>query len=188
MVFPNDPTMSKKAKVKPVTVELPPLPVNLPVPQDGVALTPAILAALAREVAIDFKELSEILKVFKLSLDDYEKISKIPFYANALKTAVVEWNSADSTHDRLRIEAAAILEDAFPGLSARMKNRDEAFPAAIEAGKLFAKIAGLGESNKAAAGSGEKFVIQIDLGADTKLRYEKDVTPVLPVIEQEPSK
>jgi hypothetical protein len=105
-----------------------------------------------------------------------------------LETAAIEWNSALSTHDRIRIEAAAIMEDAMPGLSARMKSRDEALPAAIEAGKLFAKLAGLGEVNKAAAGSGEKFVIQIDLGADTKLRYEKDVSPILPVIEQEPTK
>jgi hypothetical protein len=180
--------MTKKAKAVPVTVDIPPLPAVPAIVVGDTTYTPSNLAALAREVAMDIKPLPDILKVYRLSEDDYLKISKIPFYAKALETAAIEWNSALSTHDRIRIEAAAIMEDAMPGLSARMKSRDEALPAAIEAGKLFAKLAGLGEVNKAAAGSGEKFVIQIDLGADTKLRYEKDVSPILPVIEQEPTK
>jgi hypothetical protein len=180
--------MTKKAKAVPVTVDIPPLPAVPAIVVGDTTYTPSNLAALAREVAMDIKPLPDILKVYRLSEDDYLKISKIPFYAKALETAAIEWNSALSTHDRIRIEAAAIMEDAMPGLSARMKSKEEALPAAIEAGKLFAKLAGLGEVNKAAAGSGEKFVIQIDLGADTKLRYEKDVTPILPVIEQEPSK
>jgi hypothetical protein len=176
--------MTKKAKAVPVTVDIPPLPAVPAIVVGETTYTPSNLAALAREVAMDIKPLPDILKVYKLSEDDYLKISKIPFYCKALEAAAIEWNSALSTHDRIRIEAAAIMEDAMPGLSARMKSRDEALPAAIEAGKLFAKLAGLGEVNKAVAGSGEKFQITIDLGSDRRLEFTKDVTPVLPLLDE----
>jgi hypothetical protein len=177
--------MAKKLKVLPVTVALP-LPANIPVVIEGLSITPIRLAMLANEIAMDMKELADILKLYKLSESDYLKISKIPFFTNALETATIEWQSPLGTHARIRIESAAILEEALPGLSARMKSKDEAFPAAIEAGKLFAKIAGLGEPDKAGASSGEKFTINIDLGQDKKLTYEKDVSPIIPVIEQDP--
>lgn len=175
--------MTKKSKV-PVTVDMPPLPVNLPMPT-GTDITPHLLAALAREVAMDIKELPDILKHYKLSQEDYEKIAKIPFYAKALESAVIEWNSALSTPTRIRLEAAAIIEDAMPKLAARMKHQDEAFPAAIEAGKLFTKLAGLDAADKTGNTTGEKFTININLGEDAKLRYEKDVTPAIPIIEKE---
>ena len=182
----------KKTPSEILQVELEPIPappaVFLPMVPDGTALTPMGLAALAREVAMDIKELPEILKFYKLTDATYADICKIPFYARALEVALIEWNSALSTPDRIKIEAAATLEDALHGLGARMKNKDEAFPAAIEAGKLFAKIAGLGEPGRAEGAPGEKFTININLGADTKLHYEKDVTPILPVIEDQYTK
>jgi hypothetical protein len=179
--------MAKKIKALPVPVELPPVPANITfVINESLSVTPVRLAMLANEIAMDMKELPDVLKLYKLSETDYEKVCKIPFYKNALETATIEWQSPLGTHARIRIESAAILEEALPGLSARMKSRDEAFPAAIEAGKLFAKIAGLGEPEKAGASSGEKFTIEINLGEDKKLAYEKDITPVIPVIEQDP--
>jgi hypothetical protein len=47
--------------------------------------------------------------------------------------------------------------------------------------KLVRSLTALGQA--AAEGGGEKFVISINLGADTKLKFEKDVSPV---IEQKP--
>jgi hypothetical protein len=177
--------MSKKSKTVPATVILPPLPVHLP---EGINLTPTGLAALAREVAIDIKELPDILRLYKLTESEYKRICELPFYSKALAAATIEWQSAEGTHTRIKLEAAAIMEDAMPGLAARMKSRDEAFPAAIEAGKLFAKLAGLDTAAKTSEGASEKFVIKIDLGADRQLKFEKDITPILPVIEQEPQK
>jgi hypothetical protein len=60
-----------------------------------------------------------------------------------------------------------------------MKNSAEAFPAAIEAGKLFAKIAGLDALSKGEGPPGERFTITINLGADTTLKYEKEAPPIL---------
>jgi len=54
--------------------------------------------------------------------------------------------------------------------------RSEPFPAAIDAAKLFAKIAGLDTAGAQKAGPSEKFSIQINIG-ETKLAYEKNVQP-----------
>lgn len=187
MVFTDDPAMSKEPKTASEIVQdvLKSAPINLPMIPDGSPLTPTGLAALAREIAMDIRELPEILKYYHLTDADYADICTIPFFSRALEVATIEWNSALSTHERIRLEAAATLENALPGLSARMNNREEAFPAAIEAGKLFAKIAGLDANVRADAAPGEKFTININLGADTKLHYEKDVTPIPLTIEKE---
>src|SRR6185436_13040086 len=78
------------------------------------------LARLAREIAMDIKERRDTLEVFKLTEAQYEQIEKLPLYERMLTAAVIEWNSAKSTPDRLKIEAAAILEEALPHIGARM--------------------------------------------------------------------
>jgi hypothetical protein len=138
------------------------------------AMNMQLLAALAREVAMDIREVEDILPDYKLSQEQYTRLLTHPFYEKALQSAVIEWNSAISTHHRLKIEAAAALEHGLPKLHSRMVNPNESLPAAVEVGKLFAKIAGIGEQGQTAAG--EKFTISINLGSDTTTRT-LDVTP-----------
>jgi hypothetical protein len=67
-----------------------------------------------------------------------------------------------------------------------MVKNDEDLGKVVEAGKLLAKVAGVDSSEaQAASNPGEKFVINIDLGQDHKLRFEKDVTPAIPLTEKE---
>lgn len=128
------------------------------------------LARLAREVAMDIKERHVILSQFKLTDIQYAYLANHnEFFKNALAAACVEWHAPLSTAERIRVEAAAILEDSLPGLGARMQNRAEGLPGVIEAAKLFAKVAGVGERSDGSAGAGERFVINIDLGGDTKI-------------------
>ncbi len=100
------------------------------------------------------------------------------FFKQALHVSTIEWNSALTTPERIKLESAAILEDALPRLGARMANQAEGLPGVVEAAKLFAKIAGLGEKEVGDRAPGEKFTISINLGGDDKLIYKsKDVTP-----------
>lgn len=141
-------------------------------------LPPTEMARLAREIAMDIRELPDVLKLFALTPEQYARIRLSPFFIQALAAANVEWNSALNTHERIRLEAACALEDALPSLSARMKNNGEALPGVVEAGKLFAKIAGLGERDQNAGAPGERFTITINLGDGQDLKYEKNVTPI----------
>lgn len=152
---------------------------TLPVPVAVEAMDNFDLVKLAREVAMNLRELPVTLAIYKISEAQYELIAKIPFFKRALDQFTIEWNGALSTHERIKVEAAIALEDGMPTLAARMSRNDEDLAKAVEAGKLFAKLAGIGEE-KSNSLPGEKFTITINLGDDAKLKFEKDVTPTAP--------
>jgi hypothetical protein len=86
----------------------------LSLPQD---LTPEKLSKLAREVAADIKDLGKILSVFKLTLQQYEFLKEYnEYFKQALAHATIEWNSALSTPERIKLQAAAIMEEHLPEL------------------------------------------------------------------------
>lgn len=135
------------------------------------------MARLAREVATDIRELPDVLKIFSLTPEQYARIRTMPFFLRALETSTLEWNSALNTHERIKLEAACALEDALPKLAARMGKSDEALPGVIEAGKLFAKIAGLGEREQNQGAPGERFTITIHLGDGQDIKFDKASAP-----------
>lgn len=143
--------------------------------------TPVELAKLAREVAMDIKDLAVVLEHYKLTREQYDQLAQHnEFFKQALHVSIIEWNSALTTPERIKLESAAILEDALPRLGARMANAAEGLPGVVEAAKLFAKIAGLGEKEQGTSAPGERFTINIDLGGDH--RTIKDVTPSDPIV------
>jgi hypothetical protein len=141
-------------------------------------------AKLALEVARNIQELPTILTRWGLTPAQYDVIQKNPFYTRVLQTYIIEWNAAGNVEQRLKLEAGAILEDASPAIAARMNMPSEDLGKVVEAAKMFAKMAGIGEE-KAAGNPGEKFTITINLGEDAKLKFEKDVTPAIPLVEKE---
>jgi hypothetical protein len=145
-------------------------------------MTHGALASLAREVAMDIKTHDSILLMYKLSNAQYEYLKEHnDFFKAALHSCAIEWHSALTTPERIKIEAAAALEDAMPRLSARMVNIAEGLPGVTEVAKLFAKIAGVGEREQGQGAPGERFTISINLGGDEKLIVSsKDVTPPRP--------
>jgi hypothetical protein len=127
------------------------------------------LAQLARDIAMDIKERHVVLSAHSLTQVQYEYLeTHNEFYASALKAACIEWHAPLSTQERIKLEAAAILEDSLPGLGSRLQNTREQLPGVVEAAKLFAKIAGVGERDAGPSTPGERFVINIDLGAGQK--------------------
>ena len=128
------------------------------------------LAQLARDIAMDIKERHVVLTSHNLTEAQYDYLeANNEFFISALKAACIEWHAPLTTQERIKLEAAAILEDSLPGLGSRLQNTREQLPGVVEAAKLFAKIAGVGERDAGAAPSGERFVINIDLGGDQKV-------------------
>lgn len=138
------------------------------------------LLALAREVAMGIHDIEDILAKRGLSLDQYAVILKNPFFARVLEGETIAWHSAANTPERIKIEAAAMLELFLPELNSRLWDREgSTLPAIVEGGKFVAKIAGVGERVEGGGHAGERFVIQINLGGGKSV--EKEVTG--PVIE-----
>jgi len=141
-------------------------------------MKPAELAKLAREFAMDIKERHVILAEYKLTDAQYDFLEQHnDFYKQALRAAAIEWHSPLSTAERIKVEAAAILEDSLVGLGARMQSKTEGLPGVIEAAKLFAKVAGVGERELGAGTPGERFTINIDLGGDQKITVASSPAP-----------
>ncbi len=141
-------------------------------------LTHSDLARLARDIAMDIKERYVVYKDHGLTLAQYEYLEKCnEFYRHALEAACIEWHAPLSTAERIKIEAQAILEDSLLDLGARMRNKSEGLPGVVEAAKFFGKIAGVGEREAGSSASGERFVINIDLGGDTKVTVSSGEAP-----------
>jgi hypothetical protein len=136
--------------------------------------TPAQLAKLAREIVMEIREVKDILPDFGITGPQYAKLQEHPGYKRILDAISIDWNTASNTEARIKISAAAILEDNLHVLGARMGSDTEPLREAIEAGKLFSRLAGLSGSEEGRTGSEGKFVINIDLGQDAKLRFEKE--------------
>ncbi len=141
-------------------------------------LSPIDLAKLAREIAMDIKDVDVVLGFYHITLEQYAHLKEHnEFFKQALKVSTLEWNSALTTAERVKLESAAILEDALPRLGARMVSQSEGLPGVVEAAKLFAKLAGLGEKEVGNAAPSERFSININLGGDEKLVYRTKEAP-----------
>ena len=159
-----------------------PSTISVPLPKH---LTPGLIARLARDVVMELKALPDILAPYCITELQYARIKEMPFFKRVFEDFTVEWNRVTSTPERIRLISAVMLEEGLPRMGAQMIDKDVSPAIAIETGKFFAKIAGVGES-KTDGVVGEKFVINISLGEETKLQFTKDVTPATPGAQARP--
>jgi len=161
------------------------LPADYPTIPVGV-YDEAKLVKLARQIAMGIKELPDILFDNSLTLREFDEIKQLPAFNRMLESEVKAWEGADNTTARLRLKSAAMLEEYLPELYARLNDREEPLMAKIKALELTAKMAGFGDKDTAPAGNpGDKVQVVINLGADTRVEYIKQLPHK--VIEHEPA-
>lgn len=140
--------------------------------------SPQFLMAVARDLAMDVHTADAVIAKHGLSHAQYDFLSKHnAFFKQALLQQVSEWQRLDSTQARLKAESAAALEEQLPVIASRMGSRAEKLSDVVEAAKLFAKIAGVDSTPTGAGSTGERFTINIDLGADERLTVRSGVDP-----------
>jgi hypothetical protein len=139
-------------------------------------LEEAQLLHLAREIAADMRELPEILTLLGIEEKQWERIRESRRFQLLLEGAVREWNSVHNTQDRVRLKALAFVEESLPEFYARAHDPKESLSSKTEVLKAISRLAGVTEVN-AAGSSGERMVININLGADKHLKIEKNVGP-----------
>ena len=150
-------------------------------------LDPNRIAVVAREMAMNIRPVETILASAGISQAQFEMfILPSAFYKRAYETFVLEWESALSTNKRIALGAAAILEDSLPKLNARMINDINPLSSVTETAKLFAKLAGAGETKEAV--QGERFTITINMGGE-KVHIEETIGgfQIPKIIEEESS-
>lgn len=136
-----------------------------------------LLVKLAREIAMDIQPIENILKQYSLSPDAWASLQLNGRFRSLLASEVEQWNTALNTHERVKMKAAAMLEEWLPELNNRMHDSNEALPAKIEGGKMLTRIAGMERSSEV-GGGGERFTVTINLGEDSKLTFEKQLPAI----------
>lgn len=134
------------------------------------------MAKLAGELASATFSPDKVLQKFNLTMEQFRQyVEPNPFFKQAYDAAVIEWHAATSTLKRLKIRSAVGLEQVLPTLLARIDDRAEALPGAVQAATLVAKMAGAGEERQA-QGSSERFTISINIGSK---KIEQVVEPTI---------
>ena len=145
------------------------------------------LLRVAREIAMDLNDTQTILKNNQINPSEWERLKGDPRFLRVLEVEVIAWQAAGNTHERTKLKAGALIEEWLLEANARIHDSAESLAAKTEVVKLLARIANMGqERGDAAADAGGRFQVTINLGADHKLNFVKEVTPQ--VIEHEPAK
>lgn len=137
-----------------------------------------LLVKLAREIAMDIYPLETILKQYSITPEKWDELQLNGKFKILLESECAAWSTALNTHERVKLKAAAMMEEWLPELNNRMHDPDENLPAKIEAGKMLSKIAGMGLPGQVEGSTPERFTVTINLGPQVApISIEKDVTP-----------
>src|SRR4051812_28829465 len=130
-------------------------------------LDESAMAKLARELVMGIRNYKVVFAEFGIDETDYQLIEKNDFFRKVKEQFAVEWNSALSTEERLRFGSLACLEQLTPIITKRAMKEDANLAAATDVSKVLMKMGGIGEM-RAEKSTAERFVITINLGADTE--------------------
>jgi len=120
---------------------------------------------IAREIAINIMPLEAILESQGVSLREWEEAQRSPRLREFLSEEIALWHGSPNTQERVKLKAAAAIEEWMPTLFTRVNNRNESLAAVVEGGKFLARLAGMGEKTTAAE-TGERFQLTINIGKD----------------------
>jgi hypothetical protein len=139
------------------------------------------MAALAREMAMNIRPYHEIFKLFDLTEESFYEVAKHPFYVRASEQFLLEWNSSLSANERVKLISAAYAEQGLPVVGRRMLDPKESFVGVLDAFKSLCRNAGIGNDKSDGKPASERFLIQINLGADVNgnpviEKYDKPLT------------
>lgn len=135
------------------------------------------LVALSREIAMNVFKIEDILDRHNIDDNAWDFIKNHPRFTQLLHNAVVEWESALNTEDRVKVKSATMIELWLSHASSLLHSKTEDTGKKTELAKLICKLANLGFSGaQVQGGASERLSITINLGAD-QLKIEKDISP-----------
>lgn len=134
---------------------------------------------IAREIAMDLNTVETILENYQLTTKQWEDLKSDPNFLRLLEAEVASWNAAGNTQERTKLKAGMLVEEWLTEANARIHDGKELLSAKTEVVKVLARIANMGQERGEQAGGagGQRFSVTINLGADHKLNFTKDVTP-----------
>lgn len=135
-----------------------------------------LMLRLAREIAMDQHELETIIDRNGVDARTFQRISRTPKFQKYLQDEIINWNAATNTTERVKIKASAMIEEWLPEAFAQMHNEMAPLLHKTEVAKLVSRLGGMDKGPVGMDTAGERFHVTINLGADNKLNFDKQVT------------
>lgn len=135
-------------------------------------------ATLAREIAMDIFELPDILRMHRVTDEEWERISTHPKFTQMLGEMIRDWNGASNTKERVRVKAATGLESVLENYIREINDADIPLTQRVEAGKFLAR---LGELDGQVIGGG-----QAGGGVTINISTTPSMPPLQLTVEQTP--
>lgn len=130
----------------------------------------ATLARLARDMALNVKNVHSIFAEYEINEQlYYELLAHNEFFRKLRNQYKDDWNTSTSTAERIKVGSLASLEVLLPLATQRAQDEEHPEPLASITNlcNVLTKTAGIGD-NKDTPNASERFVITINLGADTE--------------------
>lgn len=134
------------------------------------------MAKLAREMAMAIRNHHAIFQDFGITEEDYYEVSKNEFYKRAKEQFALEWNSALSAAERVKLISASYAEEVLPVITRRAMREDEPLPGVLGTFKQLCQNAGIGDPKNPMVNAAERFIISINMGGDVE-HFDKSIEP-----------
>ncbi len=134
-----------------------------------------LMLRIARQLAMDQHPLEKILEMEGVDFRDFKRMERMPRFQQYLQDEIKNWNSATNTSERVKIKAAAMIEEWLPEAFAQMHNESAPLLHRTDLSKLVARLGGMDKGDMAVGAGGERFSVTINLGSDQKLNFNKEV-------------
>lgn len=141
-------------------------------------ITPEKISYIARELAMNIYELPDILEFANVSMEEFEGLKDRPYFLALLKNELATWGSSLNVTERVKVKAQYIVEDWLKVAARDANNPNEPLAARSQVMRIVTGLAGMGGGGVEAGGPSDRFVVNINLGEDKKLHYEKEIKVV----------
>lgn len=129
------------------------------------------LLGLAREIAMDIQSIDVILANHGMSAQRFAEVRKLPRFVQYMEHEVLAWNTSLNASQRVKVKSITLIEEWLAHLNQEMHAPTSTLAAKVEAGKLVARLGGLGLNVAATATeAGEQFSVTINMGDDKQVK------------------
>lgn len=140
------------------------------------ALSEALISKLAREVARNITPVADVMKNYGLSQEQFTAIVDSHIFQRRLVEEQAVWSASDpiSADLRIKVKSRTMLEELLPDLYSDIQNPESSLNAKVEAIKMLAKLAGVGENANVTGNPDDARVrITINIGQN-KVEFDKE--------------
>ena len=141
------------------------------------------MRGIARELARDIYEIEEILETYKVTRAEFDTITRHPAFQKILRKEQEEWRAADNTFRRTKLLSSISYEQAIPEMFAVLHDKTEPLAGRVKIFEVLGRYSGLGANTSGEGDRADQIKIEINLGGDTKLNFEKVLPPKVIDIE-----